>query len=1574
MWANISVFRIVLSIIFCVGFFFGAGLSFAQNDFEESPGGGDPIEYTKDWIVQQSSDERLTVYGTNLLGDSVDPDTGALTFAHSDVSIPGNSNLDVAIRRRLSQSQSYHGSVQSGFGDWVLQVPMIREIYARPAYPSADHCSMTQPPPVAEVGELSFIKYKDYSNGLNMEIPGRGTQAIARYVNGPQWPSGVEMATKDNWKITCLPIISNISLEGMLATAPDGTSYRFDKGLMRRAHDSKSYESPLIRDYVVWLATEVKDVNGNWVRYNYDGEYRLTSITSSDGRRIDLTYSGDLISSVTANGRLWTYQYDNVGRLIKVTRPDNLSWSFDLSAMSISPRPGAECDNESTDNIHSMSILHPNGVTVEFTINEIRHFKKDSGEENLAGRCREETTRYNKDHPRAGEYASQPRHPFFETMSVIGKSLSGQGYPSAKWTWNYEGYVNGVNYGDLKWTEMTDPVGNKTKWYHDRNSESQEGLLIKTEQRRGNSVLKTVQNQYTNETKIGSSWLTGNADVKQLTARHIASVVTNQDGDTYTKTYNYNTNQSSSYYSFGQPTSVSVKSNVNTTPRETVTEYEHNTSKWILGLPKTVTVNDRETVSYIYNDFGQKTEEKRYGKRYATYGYHTNAAFKGAPYWVRDANNRQTAAYGWKRGTPQDIWRPDGKHIYQYVDNNGWMTSSKDALGRTTIYTRDNMGRLTKYDPPGDYFAHTDISYDFSGGGAVQTITKADAKTVVTYDSMFRPTLEETRDMIRGESTFVNTKYDALGRVSFKSQPSTNYAHNQGIAYKYDGLGRITHETETASGGVTWHQYLNSHRHRVRDPENRDTMYYSYGYEGPGNTDYRAIYQSASGKWLRYTNIYKNIWGEVTWTRQRDPGDLNKDQRQYFFYNSDRRLCGYRDEEGGDTLYHYDPAGQMIAYAKGQSNASNNCPLPSGTAKVSLTYDKLGQLTKTDFTDPNTPDIYRTYDAVGNLKTNNRGGANWSYTYKEDSDLLVYETLKIDGRTYRSTHWNSAAGHRYIHRTPSNRLVVLSPDGLGRNQTAGEWIGGGQGWGEFYGRYLRYHPSGQVKSMKLGNGHDYNHYLNDRQLTSRITTENGSTKALDLSFTYTRAGQIQTINDAAIADNNRSFTYDGLGQLETANGPWGSGVFKYDGIGNILEKNLGNRKVVLSYDSRNRVNKSVDTGNWGTNPNSGTRTIAYDERGNVTTLGDMTFVYDYNDQPVHVSGKASGTYQYDGHGKRVKSVVDGKTIYNVYDSAGRLIHIDNVTDSEKTDYIFAGGMTIARVKNGVTTYLHNDQLGSPLRGTSSDGSVTFTELYTPFGIPYYGSDLNKDQAGFTGHIRDGATDLNYMQARYYDPVIGRFLSVDPVDFVSSGYNPGMFNRYAYTMNDPINLIDPDGRACTKTTGSNLCNRNYKTKIKSGRQAEKAERNHLRTNDKERIVSGRVSASYEKDDSYKRGREYDIVSQTKDGHYNLTEVKFRKTKSKDIKSGIKPLEGGQLVWRIYQGVVTAQQASFDLNSSGEDITLKGKGIPGGELTLSPDQYTITWVLANQHGKAIGANIDASNTRGIQEILDKFVVPD
>ncbi|NQZ07281.1 MAG: RHS repeat-associated core domain-containing protein [Algicola sp.] len=70
--------------------------------------------------------------------------------------------------------------------------------------------------------------------------------------------------------------------------------------------------------------------------------------------------------------------------------------------------------------------------------------------------------------------------------------------------------------------------------------------------------------------------------------------------------------------------------------------------------------------------------------------------------------------------------------------------------------------------------------------------------------------------------------------------------------------------------------------------------------------------------------------------------------------------------------------------------------------------------------------------------------------------------------------------------------------------------------------------------------------------------------------------------------------------------------------------------------------------------------------------------------------------------------------------------------------------------------------------------------------------VDNTNVGYTGHQWDDDSGLNYMQARYYDPLLGRFLSNDPVGYIAS--NPIMsFNRYLYTNNNPYRYVDPDGR-------------------------------------------------------------------------------------------------------------------------------------------------------------------------------------
>ena len=265
-------------------------------------------------------------------------------------------------------------------------------------------------------------------------------------------------------------------------------------------------------------------------------------------------------------------------------------------------------------------------------------------------------------------------------------------------------------------------------------------------------------------------------------------------------------------------------------------------------------------------------------------------------------------------------------------------------------------------------------------------------------------------------------------------------------------------------------------------------------------------------------------------------------------------------------------------------------------------------------------------------------------------------------------------------------------------------------------------------------------------------------------------------------------------------------------IGNIRERKLGARIVSIEYDGQNRVSRAKDTANGNVWWN-----YSHDARGNVIDDARHGFGYDLSNQPTSISGDDSGSYVYDGNLKRVKQVVGGKTIYSVYNRAGQMLHRDNVSDAKETDYISVSGMSVAKVVNDVPEYLFTDHLGSPIMGAKADRTIVWKEQFAPFGEKLANPAAAEDNVGFTGHIQD-STGLTYMQARYYDPVIGRFLSKDPVGFTAGGTD--YFNRYAYVGNDPVNGTDPTGlekQTVTRDivrTGSNI-KKSYSVTVEAG---------------------------------------------------------------------------------------------------------------------------------------------------------------
>lgn len=187
------------------------------------------------------------------------------------------------------------------------------------------------------------------------------------------------------------------------------------------------------------------------------------------------------------------------------------------------------------------------------------------------------------------------------------------------------------------------------------------------------------------------------------------------------------------------------------------------------------------------------------------------------------------------------------------------------------------------------------------------------------------------------------------------------------------------------------------------------------------------------------------------------------------------------------------------------------------------------------------------------------------------------------------------------------------------------------------------------------------------------------------------------------------------------------------------------------------------------------------------------YAYDAEDRLTGVSGGANASYTYDGNDLRVKKAISGgtTTIY-VFALGKDIAEYDNgaTVTSPSREYVYSGDTLISTLSGGTTTYHHADHLSTRVT-TDGNGNVVGQQGHFPFGEPWYSSNATTKFL-FTSYEHDSETGLDYALARFYDSRMGRFCSPDPAD--GSPDDPQSWNRYAYSRNNPVNLIDPSGKS------------------------------------------------------------------------------------------------------------------------------------------------------------------------------------
>ncbi|WP_234349362.1 RHS repeat-associated core domain-containing protein, partial [Xanthomonas citri] len=188
---------------------------------------------------------------------------------------------------------------------------------------------------------------------------------------------------------------------------------------------------------------------------------------------------------------------------------------------------------------------------------------------------------------------------------------------------------------------------------------------------------------------------------------------------------------------------------------------------------------------------------------------------------------------------------------------------------------------------------------------------------------------------------------------------------------------------------------------------------------------------------------------------------------------------------------------------------------------------------------------------------------------------------------------------------------------------------------------------------------------------------------------------------------------------------------------------------------------------------------------NLKNKNGQAYTFDYGNRLRDVTGKES--YAYDAYGRRTVAGRPTTLTTQVYTQAGQLFYTE-ASGKGNTEYVYLNGSLLATRNAGTIKFQHTDALGSPIAVTDAAGQVVERTDYQPYGSPI---GKTVDGIGYTGHAMDGATGLTYMQQRYYDQDLGRFLSVDPV--AADSVFSANFNRYWYANNNPYRFTDPDGR-------------------------------------------------------------------------------------------------------------------------------------------------------------------------------------
>lgn len=768
-------------------------------------------------------------------------------------------------------------------------------------------------------------------------------------------------------------------------------------------------------------------------------------------------------------------------------------------------------------------------------------------------------------------------------------------------------------------------------------------------------------------------------------------------------------------------------------------------------------------------------------------------------------------------------------------DANNKIASLTDIDGNTLSFAYTG-GNLTQVN---DAFNRT-LTLHYDASNRIDTVTDSTGRVVqYGYDA--------NNDLTSYTDT--EGKVWRYGYESHRMTTLTNPLNITTVTNVYDSLGRVKTQTVPRQGNISAisNFYFSGFRN-VEEGPTGNTLTYYYDDKGREYAFENALGQRVTKQFDGQDHIVQVTDPKLNSVNSLYDGQHNLikvtnalTKTTQYVYDSQSRLTDTIDPLFHGSHVDYDDKHHPYLSKSGLSYNANLSPLDNGLywtgatyypnglpwtltdgmdTTTTLTYDSYGNpWTSTTGSHPAVTTVYNSIGWLGSLtdqvntttnfdQYNNRGqlklktdplGKTTSFTYYDDGSLWTKTDRKGNTLTYSYTPSGKVDTVTY----PDASQVKFYYDNLDNLRTMHDAFGD---------TTYQYYADNSLQTLTDPNGFTVTYAYDPAGNLTQLTYPGNK----NVIYTYTPLNQLETVKIDWL-NQIATYHYDDAGRLDTLTNFNGTITkYGYDNANRLtsldhkksdssilasyqfpeLDGN-GNRKQIIQNEPLAPVQAAAGLTSYTYNDknnrlkSAGANSFGYDDEGQLNSGYGNSYVFDYEHRLV-----TAGTdqYFYDGSGKRLKAIRNGVTTKYIYDASGNLL-AEAGSDNVITKYYIngAGLMAMVTPSGDIYTYYFN-ATGSTVAMTDQGQNMVNKYSYDQFGEVLVQTESIPQPFKFVGQfgVMAEPDGLYYMQARYYNPEVGRFISEDPI-----GFEGGTVNLYEYAGNNPLLLIDPLGLCTTE---------------------------------------------------------------------------------------------------------------------------------------------------------------------------------